>query len=227
MAFELGQVKVGAGAFREQRFDVMEEVQAKIEDAAGDRPAIDQHVLFYQVPATRAYQQRRNLVIECVLFALRAGIGNRAIDGIAHVDLSLNGSLPCWGEVIFKVGHEYLRALIQRIDDHVALDRSGDLYAPILQVWRNRRNRPLAIANMLGFGQEIRQIAGIEFGLPPCSSLQQFLASVAESAHQGSDKSQGIGGQYFGKFWGNRFRNFDTFYRVFVGSHGGFLSWLR
>jgi hypothetical protein len=48
----------------------VEEVEAEVEQAAGDRRAVDQHVLLGQVPAARAHEQRRGLLGQRVLLAV-------------------------------------------------------------------------------------------------------------------------------------------------------------
>jgi DNA-binding transcriptional LysR family regulator len=40
---------------------------------------------------------------------------------------------PSRAERVLEVGHEHLRAGVQRVDDHLALDRAGDLDAAVLQ----------------------------------------------------------------------------------------------
>src|ERR1700693_3410193 len=54
---QLGQVEVGTGASLQQQLDVVEEVQPKIEQPAGDLFTIDEHVLLRQMPAARAHEQ--------------------------------------------------------------------------------------------------------------------------------------------------------------------------
>src|SRR6266566_9399862 len=56
VVLQLGQVEIGPGAFREQRSHIVEEVKGEVEDAARNRLAIDEHMLFRQVPSTRAHQ---------------------------------------------------------------------------------------------------------------------------------------------------------------------------
>ena len=63
VALQLGQVEVGASSLLKQRFDVVEEVQAKIEQTGRDFLTIDQHMLLRKMPAPRTNQQRRGLVI--------------------------------------------------------------------------------------------------------------------------------------------------------------------
>ena len=63
MAFELGQIKIGRGASREELFGVVEKIYREIEEAARDRLPIDPDVLFGQVPAGRTHEQDGHLVV--------------------------------------------------------------------------------------------------------------------------------------------------------------------
>ena len=65
----LRQVEVRPAAAREQLLRVVEEVQREIEDRAGHRLAVDRDVLLVQVPAARARDQHRGLVVQPVLLA--------------------------------------------------------------------------------------------------------------------------------------------------------------
>ena len=51
-----GEVEVGAGASLQERFNVVEEVQTKIEDPAGNRLAVDEHMLLLEMPAARTHE---------------------------------------------------------------------------------------------------------------------------------------------------------------------------
>ena len=71
VALELGQIEVRAAAGVEEPAGVVEEVEAEVAERAGDRFAVDQQVLLGQMPAARADEQRRHLVVEPVLPAVR------------------------------------------------------------------------------------------------------------------------------------------------------------
>ncbi len=170
----------------------MEEVEREVEDAAGDGFAVNNEVLFWQVPAARAHQQRRSLLVKFVLFAFRAGIADDAIDGVAQVDMALDGFRPDGREGVLEIGHEDLCPGIQGVDDHFAVNRAGDLDAPVLQVCRNGRNRPVAAADVLCFRQEIGHFSGVDLRLPPRAALQQLFAPAPEGARQLHDKIDGL-----------------------------------
>ena len=52
MALHFGEVETGAVVFSDERFDVVKEVEAEIEERGGHGLAVNQHVLFGEVPAT-------------------------------------------------------------------------------------------------------------------------------------------------------------------------------
>src|SRR5260370_19450468 len=169
--FELGQVKVRTCSLFDQLLSGVKEVQAKIKDATGNRLAINQSMLLYKMPAARAYQQRRDLLVESVLLSLWADELDWAIDCIAHIDLTLNRAFPGWGKRIFKVGHKDFRARVQGVDNHFSFNRPSNLYTAILQVSRHRRDGPFAIANMFSLGQEIGHLACVDLSLSLYSPL--------------------------------------------------------
>ena len=55
--------------------------------------SVDHDVLFRQVPAARPNDERRSLLIQCVVFAIGVKL-NAASDGIAQIDLPLNDVVP-------------------------------------------------------------------------------------------------------------------------------------
>ena len=48
----------------------MEEEQAEVEEGASDRAAVDQHVLFGQMPAARPHQEVGGFVVEAIGLAV-------------------------------------------------------------------------------------------------------------------------------------------------------------
>ena len=141
VAFELRQVEVRAAAARDQFLRVVEEVQPEVEDAAGHRLAVDLHVLLRQVPAARTHEQRGQLVLQRVGLALRRDEIDAAADRVAQVDVALDVVVPARRVRVLEVGHEHLRARVERVDDHLAIDRPGDLDAAIGDVGAIRARR--------------------------------------------------------------------------------------
>src|SRR5581483_11670635 len=86
--------------------------------------------LLRQVPAARTHQQRRGLVVERVGFSFGALVADGATDGVAQIDLPVDQVGPGRRVRVLEVGHEHVGAAVQRVDEHLAVDRAGDLDAP-------------------------------------------------------------------------------------------------
>ena len=89
-------------------------------------------MLFDQVPAARAHQQGRQVFAELIVLALRVCETDRADDGVAEIDLAFEIVVPSRRMGVLKVGHEDTRARVKSVDDHLAVDRAGDLDAAVL-----------------------------------------------------------------------------------------------
>ena len=74
MTLQLRQVEVRAAAGVQQRPSVVEEVEAEVAEGAGDRVAVGQQMALWQMPAARADEQRRDLVVKPVLQIGRAHV---------------------------------------------------------------------------------------------------------------------------------------------------------
>ena len=173
----------------------MEEVQAEVEQAGGDRLTVDQHVPFGEVPAARPHQQRGGLVIERVLPPVGRAERERPADGVLEVDLALDDVRPPGTEGVLDVGHEHARPGVQRVDHHLALDRAGDLDASIEQVRRSARHHPRRLPNVGGVLEERRANAGVQFGLAVHPATEQRPAMQVEPTVQAGDELQRLGGQ--------------------------------
>src|SRR5438874_144257 len=90
MALHFRQVKIGAAPARDQLFRVVEKVEAEIEEPARDRFAIDENMLFDQMPPAWPNEQDGELLIELILFPVRICERDRAPNGVAQIDLALN-----------------------------------------------------------------------------------------------------------------------------------------
>src|SRR5262249_30201482 len=90
VALDFWQVEVGAGVALAESADIVEEVKPKVEEAGGDRLAIDEDMSLRQVPTSRAHQQGGDLLVESVLLALGAGEGEGPPDRVDQVELPLH-----------------------------------------------------------------------------------------------------------------------------------------
>ena len=150
------------------------------------------------MPAARANDERRRVGLELVVLARdRVGEVDLASPEISEVDLAFEVVGPGRGIRILEVGHEDLRAGVQRVDDHLAVDRPGDFHAAIKQIGGDWRDLPVAGADGSCFGKKIGEFAGIEFRLPDSTRGEQFLAATIERALEAGDEGQGLIGQDF------------------------------
>ncbi len=175
----------------------MEEEEAEVEEASGNRLAVDLHVALDQVPAARPDEQDRGLLLERVLLARLGGRErDRTADGVAEVVLPVDQVVPGGAVGVFEVRHEDARAGVERVDDHLAVGGPGDLDAAIEQVLGQRRNGPVASAHLGGLGEEVRTLAGVEPGLALATAREQLPDPRAERAREIGDEGERVMAQH-------------------------------
>ena len=152
-------------------------------------------MLLDQVPAAGAYQQCGDVLVEAIDSTIRILKLNRAPDGVAAVDLPVDDVLPRGRQRVLEVRHENPCARIERIDHHLALGRSGDLDATVLQVRRGRRNLPIALAHVLGLRRKPGRLACVDGLLADGAQGQELFASCVEVALQTDEELLGFLGQ--------------------------------
>ena len=126
-----------------------------------DALAVDHDVLLVEMPAARAHLQGRDLLVEPVALA-RLLEGEPAPDRLDEVDLPLDQVVPDRRVAVLEVGHVAVRARVERVDDHLGVDRPGDLDAAALERLGQRGDAPVAFADGLRLGQEVGPLAGVE-----------------------------------------------------------------
>src|SRR5262249_5567909 len=188
----LRQIEVRSSAARNELFRVVEEIEREVEEARGDRLRVDEQVLFEQMPSARADHERRRLLIQRVMF-LAAVEGDRAAHGIAEVDVTVEVVGPRRRVRVFEVGHEDVRAGVERVDHHLEVDGPGDLDAAVEQVAGNLRHGPVRLADAARLFEEARPFAGVEALLALLALAQQFLAARIELALQHGHELQRLG----------------------------------
>ena len=107
-----------------------------------------------------------------------------------EVDLPLDAVLPGGRVGVLEVGHEDARARVERVDDHLAIHRPGDLDAAVLQIGRDRRDGPCALADLARLRQEVVARASVERCLTFDALLQELDAAVVELAVQRGEEGQ-------------------------------------
>ena len=144
MRLHLRQIKVRPGAARDQLLRVVEKVEPEVEEARRHRLAVDEEMLLRQMPAARADDQRRGLVVQRV--ALRRPRSNEIVRRTASRRLNCPSMLfaHVGAFASSKSAMKTFAPRVERVDDHLAIDRPGDLDAAVLQIVRNRRDGPVA-----------------------------------------------------------------------------------
>ena len=170
---------------RDQILGVVEKEQAEIEQRARDRLAVHKKMLFIQVPPARTNEQRGNLFIELVALPFRADVGDGAIDGVAKIEVPVQIVRPRRRIRVLEIGHEHVRARIERVDNHLPVDRPGDFHATVHQIRGNGGDGPFRLANVLGFGQEVGQFPRVDPRLP-LDAAPQAIAAFAPRMSESS-----------------------------------------
>ena len=80
---QLGNVEVRTASLLDQRFRVMEEEQAEIEERCGDRSAVDCQVLLGQVKTARTHDECGDFVVETILLPGGSLEFDRSTHGVA------------------------------------------------------------------------------------------------------------------------------------------------
>ncbi len=161
------------------RLGIVIKIHCGIKQAGGDRTIIDQHVFFIQMPAARAHDKHRRIVVELIMLAVVGSEIDVAVHGIAQIHLSIQHVGPARCAGILAIGHEHFGVGIQRIDDHLAIHRPGDLHAAIEQILRDFGHLPVAITNVLGCCREVGRCTGVETLLILFPRLQNLVYFVA------------------------------------------------
>ena len=142
---------------------------------------------------------RTNSTAVLSLRLVRLAFGRREVDAaadrVAQVDVALDVVVPARRVRVLEVRHEHARAAIERVDDHLAVDRTRDLDAAVLDVGRDRRAGPVAFADRARLGQEVGQLAGVELGLPRGAPREELVAPSAERALQLGHERHRLGRQ--------------------------------
>ena len=164
------------------------------------RPAVAHaHVLLDQVPAARAHEQRRHLVAEAVLAPVVAGELDRALDRIGQVELALHDVGPRRRQGVLEVGHEAARARVQRVDDHLAVDRAGDLDAAVAESAGAAATCQSPSRIVARLGQEVERRAAGDARAALRARGEQLAPARLEALVQRADEGQRVVGEDAGR----------------------------
>ena len=121
----------------------------------------------------------------------------RAAHRVAQVDLAFDQIVPAGRVGVLEIRHVDIGAAIERVDHHLAVDRTGDFDAAVEQILGQRRHGPIRLADALGLRREIGPPAGIEPGLGLGPELQEPLALRAEFALEPGEEGHRLRRQDF------------------------------
>jgi len=97
MALHLGQVVVWASATLDELLGIVVEVDAKVEQTAGDGLTVNGKVLLLQVPATGTCNECGKCPVGAQLVLLLALFEvDLLANGIVEVELAVDHVVPCW-----------------------------------------------------------------------------------------------------------------------------------
>ena len=211
VALQLREVEVRTASLVEQAPRVAKEVHPEIEQAARHRLPVHLDVPLLEVPAPRPHQQGRDLLVEPVCLALRAGELQAPFDRVGEVGLTVDQVRPCRRVGVLEVGHEHASTRVERVDEHLGVGRPGDLHAPVAQVVRDGRDFPVRFADRFGRRQEIGRLARVDALLPFVPGAKQLEAPVAELALQPRDEIERLGAQNLAAAGGGGSFDLDLF----------------
>ena len=201
MRFELGQVQVGAGAALDQLARVVEEVQTRVDQRGGgaDRAPVGPHpsqMLLGQVPAAGPEHDRRGLLGQAVLLAVRTGEVDLPTDRVVQVQLPVDHGIPGGAQRVLVVGEPHLRPGVQGVDGHLPVGGAGDLHAAILEARSGTGDTPGGIlADRAGRGQEVEHGPARDRLPAHRAGGEQLRAPRREAVVQVGEEVEGLGGE--------------------------------
>ena len=211
--FHLGQVEVRTEPAGHQLPGVVVEVQTKVEQTTGDGLAIDGEVLLIEVPASSTGNQSGESPVRAELVFLVALLEvDLATDSIVQVDLTVDHVVPGGGtgvcaelasslhatktEHTLEISHVGPDIRVQCVHDHLPVGRTSDLDTTVNQTGSRGSTLPSVILpDVLGFRQEVEQVALVNLGLTVNPALEESLASGVEGPVEDGEESTSILGE--------------------------------
>ena len=149
-----------------------------------------------QMPAPRAHYQHGGVALQRVGLA-GGGVGevDRSRPAVLQIGLPLDQVGERRRGRVLEIGHEDLRARVQRVDHHLAVARARDLDSTVEKISGNRGDRPVAVTNILRFGQKIGQKPRVELLLPLRSPRQHLQPRPVEASVKGGEEGHRLPAQ--------------------------------
>lgn len=195
----LGEVEVRAGASGNGLLGVVEEVETEIKQTSGDGLAINEEVGLIEVPASRSDDKGGELLlVGSQLVRLSTGllVGDGSSDTVVEVDLTVDHVGPGGGGRVLEVGHVGPDIRVQGVDDHLSVSGAGDLNSSVNKTGSRGGSLPSGVlSDVLGLGEEVGELAGVDSSLSSNSSSKELVSSGIEGSVQGGDESKSLLGE--------------------------------
>ena len=143
--------------------------------------SVDQQVLVVEVPTAGPDQHRRGALAHLVALADIIGETEVVLGEPQQVELALDQVGPRGTGRVLEVGHPHVRAGVQRVDRHRAVDRSGDLDPASAKPGCRRSHPPGVVGtDCRGLHQWPEGFPGVDASLPQGPLAEQPEPALAE-----------------------------------------------
>ena len=196
VALQLRQVEVRPAAAGDRLPRRVEHVQAEVEQAARHRLAVDEHVALGQVPAARADEQRRDLVVQPVALAR---------PGRARSSARCASIMFCWPSTRFDQVGEFassksaMKTLAPELSALITIFRSVGPVISTRRSWRSggaSATCHVALADVPRLLEEVGELAGEQALLPRrFASARSSSRRPPNGALQRGDELERLGGE--------------------------------
>jgi hypothetical protein len=211
MRLHLGQVEVWTESTLDKLMCVVEEVQAEVKETTRDGLAVNGEVLLLEVPSAGTGNECGKCAVGAELVLLLTLLEvDLAANGVVEVSLAIDHVVPCWRAGVWllldlcplekrpcmltlEISHVCPDIGVECVDDHLAVCRSCDLYSAVDETGGWWCSLPCwVLADVLGLGEEIEEVALVELSLTQHSPLQKLLSAVVECAVEKSKEDSSI-----------------------------------
>ena len=145
----------------------------------GTGAAVDLEVALDEMKAARTdHQSGQRRLQRVALAGFGRHVRNRAPDGVHQVRLAADDVGPGRRGGVLEIGHEHLRAGIERVDDHLAVDRAGDFDAAVLQIAGRGATCQSPARTEAVSAQKIRACALVEAPLHRTAAFEELVDST-------------------------------------------------
>ena len=194
VGLHLRQVEVRPAAARELLLRVVEEVEAEV-DQRGHRRACRRPA---RCSSSKCQPRGRGTITgirsgSASAYCLPSGEVNSMVRRTASCRVTCPPTtlLPVRRVRVLEVGQPHAGAGVEGVDRHLPLGRAGDLDPPVLQVGRRRRDRPVAVADPGGPGEEVEPAGARDRLAPLAPRREQLVAACRRTGAAGRPRSRG------------------------------------